>query len=111
MVFEDVDYVNVYGLGTCQNDVYEMVVLKRSFGDHVYCVLVSSIKSMVGHLLGGIGVIEIAVSVLVIEHGVVLLMVNLMMFDLVCDLDYVLCIVRKLLIDVVLCIGSGFGGF
>src|SRR5262249_12671041 len=67
---EDVDYVNAHGSGTRQNDVHETAALKRSLGDHAYRVPVSSIKSMVGHSLGGIGAIEIAASALAIEHGV-----------------------------------------
>jgi minimal PKS ketosynthase (KS/KS alpha) len=106
-----VDYVNAHGSGTRQNDVHETAALKRALGEHAYRVPVSSIKSMVGHSLGGIGAIEIAASALAIEHGIAPPTANLSEPDPACDLDYVPNTARSLPIDVVLCTGSGFGGF
>ena len=108
---ERVDYVNAHGSGTRQNDVHETAAVKRALGEHAYAVPVSSIKSMVGHSLGGIGAIEIAASALAIERGVVPPTANLCTPDPDCDLDYVANTARSLPIDVVLCTGSGFGGF
>jgi minimal PKS ketosynthase (KS/KS alpha) len=108
---DDVDYVNAHGSGTRQNDVHETAALKRALGDAAHRIPVSSIKSMVGHSLGGIGAIEIAASALAIEHGVAPPTANLTTPDPACDLDYVPRIARALPIDVVLCTGSGFGGF
>jgi minimal PKS ketosynthase (KS/KS alpha) len=107
----DVDYVNAHGSGTRQNDIHETAAVKRALGEHAYRVPISSIKSMVGHSLGGIGAIEIAASALAIEHGIAPPTANLDTSDPACDLDYVPRTARELPIDVVLCTGSGFGGF
>ena len=67
----DVDYVNAHGSGTRQNDIHETAAIKRALGEHAHRVPISSIKSMVGHSLGAIGAIEVAVCALAIEHDVV----------------------------------------
>jgi minimal PKS ketosynthase (KS/KS alpha) len=108
---EDIDYVNAHGSGTRQNDVHETAAIKRALGDHAYRIPVSSIKSMVGHSLGGIGAIEMAACALAIEHGVVPPTANLTRSDPQCDLDYTPLVARHLPIDVALSTGSGFGGF
>ena len=107
----DIDYVNAHGSGTRQNDRHETAAVKDSLGHRAYQVPMSSIKSMIGHSLGGIGAIEIAASVLAIEHNVVPPTANLETPDPECDLDYVPVTARELPVDVVLSIGSGFGGF
>ncbi|MGH3931266.1 MAG: beta-ketoacyl-[acyl-carrier-protein] synthase family protein [Pseudonocardiaceae bacterium] len=107
----DIDYINAHGSGTKQNDRHETAAFKRSLGDHAYRTPVSSIKSMVGHSLGAIGSIEIAASVLAIEHNVVPPTANLHTPDPECDLDYVPLTARKWRTDTVLTVGSGFGGF
>ncbi|RLV08802.1 beta-ACP synthase [Streptomyces griseocarneus] len=106
-----VDYVNAHGSGTKQNDRHETAAFKRSLGSHAYDVPVSSIKSMVGHSLGAIGSVEIAASLLAIEHGVVPPTANLHNPDPECDLDYVPLTAREQRVDTVLTVGSGFGGF
>jgi act minimal PKS ketosynthase (KS/KS alpha) len=108
---EDVDYVNAHGSGTKQNDRHETAAFKRSLGEHAYRVPVSSIKSMVGHSLGAIGSIEIAASVLAMANDVVPPTANLHQPDPECDLDYVPLTARDWRTDVVLSVGSGFGGF
>jgi act minimal PKS ketosynthase (KS/KS alpha) len=107
----DVDYVNAHGTATRQNDPHETTAVKRSLGAHAYNVPVSSIKSMVGHSLGAIGSIEIAASALAIEHDVVPPTANLHDPDPDLDLDYVPLTAREWRTDVVLSVGSGFGGF
>jgi len=107
----DVDYVNAHGSGTRQNDRHETAAIKKALGEHAYRVPVSSIKSMVGHSLGGIGAIEMAACALAIEHGVVPPTANLTEPDPECDLDYVPLASRELPVDVALSTGSGFGGF
>jgi minimal PKS ketosynthase (KS/KS alpha) len=107
----DVDYINAHGSGTKQNDRHETAAFKRSLGSHAYHTPVSSIKSMIGHSLGAIGSIEIAASTLAIEHGVVPPTANLNEPDPECDLDYVPITAREQRTDVVLTVGSGFGGF
>jgi minimal PKS ketosynthase (KS/KS alpha) len=106
-----VDYVNAHGSGTKQNDRHETAALKRSLGEHAYRVPVSSIKSMVGHSLGGIGAIEVAACALAITRGVVPPTANLDEADPECDLDYVPGVARPQAVNVALCTGSGFGGF
>ncbi|MEU8152197.1 beta-ketoacyl-[acyl-carrier-protein] synthase family protein [Micromonospora sp. NPDC048986] len=106
-----VDYINAHGSGTKQNDRHETAAFKRSLGDHAYRTPVSSIKSMIGHSLGAIGSIEIAASALAIKHGAVPPTANLHERDPECDLDYVPLTAREQQTDVVLSVGSGFGGF
>ncbi|MFC8619128.1 beta-ketoacyl-[acyl-carrier-protein] synthase family protein [Micromonospora purpureochromogenes] len=106
-----IGYVNAHGSGTRQNDRHETAAYKRSLGQHAYEVPVSSIKSMVGHSLGAIGSVEIAASLLAIEHGVVPPTANLHEADPECDLDYVPLVAREQDVDAVLTVGSGFGGF
>jgi act minimal PKS ketosynthase (KS/KS alpha) len=106
-----VDYVNAHGSGTKQNDRHETAAFKRSLGPHAHAVPVSSIKSMIGHSLGAIGALEIAACALAIEHGVVPPTANLRTADPECDLDYVPIEAREHETDVVLSVGSGFGGF
>ncbi len=106
-----VDYVNAHGSGTKQNDRHETAALKRSLGEHAYEIPVSSIKSMIGHSLGAIGAIELAACALAIEHRTVPPTANLEVADPECDLDYVPKVAREHRSDVVLSVGSGFGGF
>jgi minimal PKS ketosynthase (KS/KS alpha) len=107
----DVDYINAHGSGTKQNDRHETAAFKRSLGEHAYRVPVSSIKSMVGHSLGAIGSIEVAACALTLQRQVVPPTANLRTRDPECDLDYVPLTAREHKTDVVLCVGSGFGGF
>lgn len=106
-----VDYINAHGSGTRQNDRHETAAFKASLGQRAYQVPVSSIKSMVGHSLGAIGSIEVAASALAIEHNVVPPTANLTEADPECDLDYTPLVAREQRVDVVLSVGSGFGGF
>ncbi|NIH88272.1 beta-ketoacyl-[acyl-carrier-protein] synthase family protein [Amycolatopsis granulosa] len=108
---EAVDYVNAHGSGTKQNDVHETAAFRRALGEHAYRVPVSSIKSMIGHSLGAIGSIELAACALAITHGVVPPTANYERRDPLCDLDYVPVTARDQALDVVLSVGSGFGGF
>jgi act minimal PKS ketosynthase (KS/KS alpha) len=107
----EIDYANAHGSGTKQNDRHETAAYKRSLGDHAYRIPVSSIKSMVGHSLGSIGSIEIAASALAIDRGTVPPTANYEERDPECDLDYVPGTAREADLDVVLSVGSGFGGF
>ncbi|MEV7027019.1 beta-ketoacyl-[acyl-carrier-protein] synthase family protein [Kitasatospora sp. NPDC093558] len=108
---QEIDYVNGHGSGTRQNDRHETAAFKRALGAHAYRTPVSSIKSMIGHSLGAIGAIEVAACCLAIEHDVVPPTANLQTPDPECDLDYVPVTARDQKTDVVLSVGSGFGGF
>ncbi|MBB5156855.1 beta-ketoacyl-[acyl-carrier-protein] synthase family protein [Saccharopolyspora phatthalungensis] len=106
-----VDYINAHGSGTKQNDRHETAAFKKSLGPTAYEVPVSSIKSMIGHSLGAIGSLEIVASILAMENDVVPPTANLWHPDPECDLDYVPRTAREHRTDVVLTVGSGFGGF
>jgi act minimal PKS ketosynthase (KS/KS alpha) len=108
---EDIGYINAHGSGTKQNDRHETAAFKRSLGQRAYEVPVSSIKSMVGHSLGAIGSIEVAACALALDQQVVPPTANLHTPDPECDLDYVPLTARDHAMDVVLSVGSGFGGF
>ncbi|MFQ5677943.1 MAG: beta-ketoacyl-ACP synthase II [Gemmatimonadota bacterium] len=86
---EEVGYINAHGTSTPANDVTETEAVKAVFGEHAYRLLVSSTKSMTGHTLGAAGGLEMAVSALVCERGVVPPTINLEEPDPECDLDYV----------------------
>ncbi|MBM9508195.1 beta-ketoacyl-[acyl-carrier-protein] synthase family protein [Actinacidiphila acididurans] len=106
-----ISYVNAHGSGTMQNDRHETAAIKESLGQAAYGVPVSSIKSMIGHSLGAIGALEVAACALAVEHDVVPPTANLHHPDPALDLDYVPVTARKNVNDVVLSVGSGFGGF
>ncbi|HEY4020392.1 MAG TPA: beta-ketoacyl-[acyl-carrier-protein] synthase family protein, partial [Pseudonocardiaceae bacterium] len=106
-----VDYINAHGSGTRQNDRHETAAFKRSLGDRAYQVPVSSIKSMIGHSLGAIGSLEVAACALALQRQVVPPTANLHNKDPECDLDYVPLTARDHKMDVILSVGSGFGGF
>ncbi|WP_275412420.1 beta-ketoacyl-[acyl-carrier-protein] synthase family protein [Actinoplanes palleronii] len=107
----EIDYINAHGSATKQNDLHETGAYKRSLGEHAYTTPVSSIKSMIGHSLGAICSLEVAASVLAIEHSVIPPTANLREPDPECDLDYVPLVAREQRTDVVLSVASGFGGF
>ncbi len=108
---EDVDYINAHGSGTKQNDRHETAAYKRALGEQAYKIPISSIKSMIGHSLGGIGAIEMAACALAIETGVIPPTANWENPDPECDLDYTPKVARRQEVDVALSTGSGFGGF
>jgi len=107
----DIGYINAHGSGTKQNDRHETAAFKRSLGEHAYRVPVSSIKSMIGHSLGAIGSLELAACALALDRQVVPPTANLQTPDPELDLDYVPITAREHRMDVVLSVGSGFGGF
>ncbi|MER6668426.1 beta-ketoacyl-[acyl-carrier-protein] synthase family protein [Amycolatopsis japonica] len=107
----EVDYINAHGSGTKQNDRHETAAFKRSLGERAHEIPVSSIKSMIGHSLGAIGSLEVAACALALDRQVVPPTANLHNPDPECDLDYVPLTAREHDMDVVLSVGSGFGGF
>jgi minimal PKS ketosynthase (KS/KS alpha) len=107
----DIDYINAHGSGTKQNDRHETAAYKVSLGEVVYSIPISSIKSMIGHSLGGIGALEMAACALVIENGVIPPTANWENRDPECDLDYTPKVAKQKPVDVALSTGSGFGGF
>ncbi len=107
---EDVDYINAHGTSTPQGDVVETRAVKGVFGDHARKLMVSSTKSMTGHLLGAAGGLEFAVIVLSLANGVVPPTINLDEPDAENDLDYVPHTARDAKIRVALTNSFGFGG-
>lgn len=107
---DKVGYVNAHGTSTFLNDKIETAAIKRVFGDHSKRLCVSSTKSMVGHLLGASGAIELAASVMSIQRGQVHPTINYETPDPDCDLDYVPNQARDLRVDYALSNSLGFGG-
>lgn len=85
---EDIDYINAHGTSTPLNDVNETNAIKTVFGDHSYQLIVSSTKSMTGHLLGAAGGVEAIATVLSICNSVIPPTINLTNPDPDCDLNY-----------------------
>ncbi len=107
---EEVDYINAHGTGTPLNDIAETKAIKAVFKEHAYKLMVSSTKSMTGHLLGGAGGIEAVITVLALYEGIVPPTINLEEPDPECDLDYVPNQARKANIKIALSNAFGFGG-
>jgi len=107
---EEVDYINAHGTSTDYNDLAETQAIKTVFGDHAYQLAVSSIKSMIGHLLGAAGAVEAAATVLSIKEGMIPPTINYEYPDPECDLDYVPNQGRRAEIRYALSNSFGFGG-
>jgi len=105
-----IDYINAHGTSTKMNDATETLAIKKVFGAHAYKMLVSSTKSMTGHLLGAAGGVEAAISVLALARQVVPPTINYTTPDPECDLDYVPNTARAVTLDHVLTNSFGFGG-
>ena len=107
----DIDYVNAHATSTLVGDVCELRAIKRTFGDHAKNgLLVSSTKSMTGHLLGAAGGIELAATILAIRDQVAPPTINVENQDPECDLDVVPNVARPAKIDAALSNSFGFGG-
>ena len=105
-----VQYINAHGTSTPLGDIAETRAMKLCFGEHAKKLVVSSTKSMTGHLLGAAGGIESVFSALAIRDQIAPPTVNLFEQDPECDLDYVPNTARQMAIDVVLSNSFGFGG-
>ena len=106
----EVGYVNAHGTSTKLGDLAETRALEEVFGEHARRLLVSSTKSVHGHLLGAAGALEAAACVLAIGHGVVPPTINLDTPDPECRLDYVPHTARRADVDVAISNSFGFGG-
>jgi 3-oxoacyl-[acyl-carrier-protein] synthase II len=107
---EQVGYVNAHGTSTPLGDEIEATAIKRAFGDHAYKMLVSSTKSMTGHLLGGAGGLEAGITVLALRDQIVAPTINLDNPGEGCDLDFVPHKAREVKMDYAASNSFGFGG-
>ncbi len=107
---EEIDYINAHGTSTPAGDPVEVVAVKRVMGDHSRRVMMSSTKSMTGHLLGAAGGLEAVVVALTIRHGIVPPTINLDHQDPLCDLDLVPHHAREAPVRIALSNSFGFGG-
>jgi len=107
---EDVDYINAHGTSTPAGDLAETEGIKSVFGDNAKKLMVSSTKSMTGHLLGAAGGIEAGFTVLAIHHSLVPPTINLDEPGEGCDLDYVPNEAREADVNVAISNSFGFGG-
>jgi len=104
------DYINAHGTSTKLNDKVETLAIKKVFGDYAKKVMVSSTKSMTGHLLGAAGGVEFIICCLSIKDNVIPPTINYEYPDPDCDLDYVPNTSRKTKVDVCMSNSLGFGG-
>ena len=107
---DQIDYVNAHGTSTAVNDRVETLAIKGALGDDAYQTPVSSIKSMMGHLIAAAGVVEVITCVLAIRDGILPPTINYRYPDPNCDVDCVPNEPRRSDIDVALSNGFGFGG-
>ena len=110
MNVDQVDYLNAHGTSTPLGDINETLAIKAALGDHAKKTVISSTKSMTGHLLGGAGGIESIFTVLALYHQKVPPTINLLNPDPECDLDYCANTARDMKMDVALKNNFGFGG-
>ena len=85
---DDIDYINAHGTSTHHNDLFETKAIKLTFGEHAYDIMINSTKSMIGHLLGAAGAIELVTCAKELEDGFVHATVGLKETEEEMDLDY-----------------------
>lgn len=110
ITYKDVDYVNTHGTSTAENDSIETKAIKAVFKEKAKNIPASSVKSMLGHLIGAAGAAELITCVLAIRDGIVPPTMNLNDPDPALDLDYVPNEPRKMPVNVAMKESFGFGG-
>ncbi|MFA6078335.1 MAG: beta-ketoacyl-ACP synthase II [Candidatus Omnitrophota bacterium] len=107
---QDIDYINAHGTSTYYNDKIETLAIKQVFGDHAKKVAISSTKSVMGHLLGAAGGVELIACALAIKEGIIPPTINYETPDPECDLDYVPNKPRAAKLNICMSNSLGFGG-
>jgi len=107
---EEIDYVNAHGTGTKLNDVVETKAIKQVLGERAYDTIITSSKSMTGHLYGAAGAIEAMVCVKTLTDGIISPTINLETPDPECDLDYTPNVARQADVSVAMSNSFGLGG-
>ncbi|MEO6137569.1 MAG: beta-ketoacyl-ACP synthase II [Luteimonas sp.] len=105
-----IDYINAHGTSTPAGDLAETMAIKAALGDHAYKTMISSTKSMTGHLLGAAGGVEAVFSAMALHTGIIPPTINLDHPSEGCDLDYVPHTAREQAIDIAMSNSFGFGG-
>ena len=107
---EDIQYINAHGTSTDYNDRLETLAIKNVFGEHAGALLVSSTKSMTGHLLGAAGGVEAIACVFALQHQMAPPTINYETPDKACDLNYVPNTAQPAAIFATMSNSLGFGG-
>jgi nodulation protein E len=107
---EDVGYINAHGTGTAANDKTECAAVADVFGRHADRLMMSSTKSMHGHLIGGTGAVELLACIMAVRDGVIAPTINFQEPDPECALDVVPNEAREADVDVALSNAFAFGG-
>lgn len=107
---DEIDYINAHGTSTPLNDKTETMIIKKVFGNRAYQIPVSATKSMVGHLIGAAGSVELIAALLAMEHNLIPPTINYDTPDPECDLDYVPNQARPAQVNTVMKNSFGFGG-
>ncbi|MEM8657001.1 MAG: beta-ketoacyl-[acyl-carrier-protein] synthase family protein [Pseudomonadota bacterium] len=105
-----VGYINAHGTGTAANDKTECSAVREVFGAHADSLMISSTKSMHGHLIGGTGAVELLACIMAVREGVIAPTINHEVPDPECDLDVVPNTAREAAVDVALSNAFAFGG-
>ena len=106
----DVGYINAHGTGTAANDKTECAAVAHAFGHHADRLMISSSKSMHGHLIGGTGAVELLACLMALTDGIIAPTIGYEEPDPECALDVVPNVAREAKVDVVLSNAFAFGG-
>ncbi len=106
----EIDYLNLHGTATKQGDLYETRQIKAAFQKDAYQIPMSATKSLVGHMLGASGVVEIIACLIAMRDGFIPPTANLEKSDPECDLDYTPRVAKMKKVNVACSISMGFGG-
>ena len=110
IALDDIGYINAHGTGTTVNDRTECSAIREVFGAAAETLMLSSTKSMHGHLIGGTGAVELLACILALRHGIIAPTINHMQFDPDCDLDVVPNEARQAKITATMSNAFAFGG-